>query len=148
MLSRAVSPYRENWAPATVVRWFQRHPVWVAVISVLFIAVLVTAGAFYLPAHFLVYRDVRQERNNAAAEAISATKRLYGVPPDAIYCRPEVAGTICAHMYPQGSNLCDVFVPNTGSIQLCCDTHDYRNNTGCSVRVLTLGDLQWRQDTQ
>lgn len=88
--------------------------------------------------------DVRHLRDNATVEATAAARRLFGAAPNAVYCRPEVGSMVCERRYPHGANLCDVFVPNVGSVQLCCDTHDYRNNIGCSVRVVTLGDLQWQ----
>lgn len=143
-----MSPFRKNAKPEDAAPRFRLHPVLVGYLIIMAALLCMLTGALICGRALTKNSNVRQERNNAAAEAISATKRLYGVPPDATYCRPEVGSTVCAHMYPQGSNLCDVFVPNTGNIQLCCDTHDYRNNTGCSIRVLSLGDFQWRQATQ
>ena len=148
MCTQPLGPFRTNAAPEQRDASHSMHPVFQWYFVLMGTLVSMAVGGYLRGRTLNDGNATRQQRDNATVEAAAAARRLFGAPPNAVYCRPEVGSMVCERRYPHWSNLCDVFVPNVGSVQLCCDTHDYRNNTGCSVRVVTLGDLQWQQATQ
>ena len=79
---------------------------------------------------------VRHARNNATIEATAAVHRLWGRAPTGVYCRASPGVSMLGSQYTNGSAICDIYIPEIGSVRLYCDTQPYADNLGCTINTV------------